>query len=631
MRGFMSINFVMSMQVRKPRKKRRRKSASDPTIVELPGIEQNNVGINSAIGPVDSQPTPLLTQVTRPVALRNSQRLNSTSASNEYVAPVKIEPTGAFKASTWLPGFNPFPTPTCTCIPDMEERVAPGPTESDEVLLSIYRTRLSPQFPFVVIPQDVAAAELQRSRPCLAKAIQVVASLRSRRSMWNQSRDLLRHISESAFLGPDRSLDLLQGILVFLGFYHHFCFAHGQFNNLSHLASSMIADMRLDKPRTRPQLRRKGPLGIEPDEPKAMTHDERRAILAVWYIHSSYAVSFKQVNSPGRLFTQHMERQYQELQEANACETDQILLQLVCAQRINEVIAQLQQSEQAVDVRPSSNVCVANIDKLLAELQVLRGRGNQPNQQSYTVTSHYNLALMQLLEPQLVEADNLRNREAVAALRNTPDYFRSASVGGQEAADIALKACFEEWLSIPVCHLFYMPMSSFLQFTSGIVILLRRARLKLLNRYRLGDSNSAESIVNPNNVLANGHVTNGSDDLMLDYLSRLASQFERARIEMAAAHCSEWSNDILDLSSWKLRERKGCMEKWAKIIDRDTQSSATLATDGAGVQQSHRHSDFVYGSEGLSNPFQGMEEPSFWLDPLEALLLGGEDPHESWL
>lgn len=207
---------------------------------------------------------------------------------NVFVAQVRAERAGAFSAPTSLPGFHPFPTPTCTCIPETDAKTDPGPAESDETLLSIYRTRLSPQFPFVVIPDGLTATELHRSRPFLARAIRMVASIRHRRSMWDQSRLLLRQISEAVFTGPDRSLDLLQSIIVFLGFFHYFCFAHGHFNSLAHLASSMIVDMRLDRPRDRPPPRNKGIQGIDPEEPEAMSNDERRAILAVWYLSSRF-------------------------------------------------------------------------------------------------------------------------------------------------------------------------------------------------------------------------------------------------------------------------------------------------------------------------------------------------------
>lgn len=82
-----------------------------------------------------------------------------------------------------------------------------------------------------------------------------------------------------------------------------------------------------------------------------------------------------------------MERQFEDLQEGRACETDEVLLQLVCSQRINEMIAQLQQSEQSVDVRPSSNVWVANVDRLLADLETLRGPGNQRKAQHCEISA----------------------------------------------------------------------------------------------------------------------------------------------------------------------------------------------------------------------------------------------------
>ncbi|KAL3450209.1 hypothetical protein BJX65DRAFT_271605 [Aspergillus insuetus] len=205
----------------------------------------------------------------------------------------------------------------------------------------------------------------------------MVASLRNRRSMWNQSRILLRQISCSVFMRSDRSLDLLQGIIVFLGFYHYFCFAHGHFNNLAHLVSSMVTDMRLDRPRARPPLRKRYPRGIDPEEPRAMSNDERRAILAVWYINSSYAVAFRKVNSPGRYFTEHMARQLQELQDGREYQTDEALAHLVRAQRINEMIAQLHLSEHLIDTRPSLNVWITNLDNLLADLTCRLGREGQ--------------------------------------------------------------------------------------------------------------------------------------------------------------------------------------------------------------------------------------------------------------
>ena len=72
-----------------------------------------------------------------------------------------------------------------------------------------------------------------------------------------------------------------------------------------------------------------------------------------------------------------MERQLQELQGEQEFETDKVLAQLVCAQRIKEMISQLHNNDQSVDVRPSSDIWTANLDKLLADLDGLRASEGQ--------------------------------------------------------------------------------------------------------------------------------------------------------------------------------------------------------------------------------------------------------------
>lgn len=237
--------------------------------------------------------------------------------------------------------------------------------------------------------------------------------------------------------------------------------------------------------------------------------------------------------------------------------------------------------------------------------------------------------MLQLLEPQLLDTDHTQNHEAVAALRNTPDYFHIPSTSKRDAADTALTAWFEDWLTIPVCNFFYMPMSSYLHLTNATVILLRRARLALLTRLRQGDSYAPEmGLVNDGAAFTSSDVGGSSNDLMLDLLDRLASRFEEARREMTAAHCSEWANDLLDLISWKLRERKACIEKWVKVISNEAHVNARNGVETGGESQRPGEPG---GDGGDFTAFQTVDQSSLWLDPLEALLMGGGDVYDSWL
>jgi hypothetical protein len=159
------------------------------------------------------------------------------------------------------------------------------PVESAETLLSIYRNQLSSRLPFVIIPAGTTARQLQATRPFLMKVIRMVASVRHLRLMRGQSRAVMEHISHAILMRSERSLDLLQGILVFLGSYHYHCMTHAQFNNLTRLAVSLVEDMGLS---TCPKSRQRGtqlPL-LRAEEPMSRTNEEIKALLGVWYMSS---------------------------------------------------------------------------------------------------------------------------------------------------------------------------------------------------------------------------------------------------------------------------------------------------------------------------------------------------------
>jgi hypothetical protein len=173
---------------------------------------------------------------------------------------------------------------TCTCMAtvDMEDLV---PVESDETLLSIYRNQLSSLLPFVIIPAGITPRQLQATRPFLMKVIRMVASVRHLRLVRGQSSAVMEHISNAILMRSERSLDLLQGILVFLGSYHYHCMVHAQFNNLVRLAVSLIEDIGLSTCPKSQQRRSQLPL-VRAEEPVSRTNEEKRALLGVWYMSS---------------------------------------------------------------------------------------------------------------------------------------------------------------------------------------------------------------------------------------------------------------------------------------------------------------------------------------------------------
>jgi hypothetical protein len=239
---------------------------------------------NGIIDLVDSSTTP---GVETSTAHGSSSNGSLEYVANDCSASLDIEPQAQITLSPPGRDFTSsvFKGPICTCTAtaDMENLV---PLESDEILLSIYTNQLSSMQPFVIIPAGTTPRQLQKTRPFLMKVIRMVASVRHLRTVRSQSRAAIAHVSNAILIRSERSLDLLQGILVFLGFYHYHCMAHAQFNNLIHLAVGLIEDLDLNTCPKSQQIRKQMPLIRATERPMYRTREEKRALLGVWYMSS---------------------------------------------------------------------------------------------------------------------------------------------------------------------------------------------------------------------------------------------------------------------------------------------------------------------------------------------------------
>lgn len=85
-----------------------------------------------------------------------------------------------------------------------------------EVVLQTFRTKRLRHFPILYIPLEVTALEFQREHPFLWLAIRAVCSQSVKEQ--NTLADKIRQIiAKRTIVDCDRDLDMLQGLLVFLG------------------------------------------------------------------------------------------------------------------------------------------------------------------------------------------------------------------------------------------------------------------------------------------------------------------------------------------------------------------------------------------------------------------------------
>ncbi len=154
------------------------------------------------------------------------------------------------------------------CIAQPQGPLCPGPVDSDDSLLAIFRAELMPVYPFVVIPGDMSAETLKAQKPFLMSAVRMVSSLRSLQSMRGQMFQIMGYLADHMLLRAERSVDLLMGLVVVLGWYHYHCLRHSQMNNLLGLAEGLVADLGLGR------------------EERESSVVEKRLVLGVWYLRS---------------------------------------------------------------------------------------------------------------------------------------------------------------------------------------------------------------------------------------------------------------------------------------------------------------------------------------------------------
>ena len=97
----------------------------------------------------------------------------------------------------------------------------PDEREAEAILLE-FMTNMTEQFPFVVVAPESTPQSLQRERPLLWKAISVAASHENLHRQLALGSQLMENLTTRLLFGVEKSLDLLQALLIFTAWYGSF-------------------------------------------------------------------------------------------------------------------------------------------------------------------------------------------------------------------------------------------------------------------------------------------------------------------------------------------------------------------------------------------------------------------------
>jgi hypothetical protein len=152
--------------------------------------------------------------------------------------------------------------------------------------LETFRQSFVKYFPFVVVSPTVSVEALRYDNSFLFLCIMAVTSFEDPKLQRRLGQEIKKQICDRLVMGHEVSMDLLQGLLVFVAWYQYFCVpGKHQYFLMLQLCVNMCHELRLD-------LDEKGKRGLEEAQTqgKARNPADMRALLGTYCLSSMYAL-----------------------------------------------------------------------------------------------------------------------------------------------------------------------------------------------------------------------------------------------------------------------------------------------------------------------------------------------------
>lgn len=141
---------------------------------------------------------------------------------------------------------TPASLPSLNSVNLTSDNIWPKNDEA-EVMLSEFRKFMMPLFPFVIIPEYITSEQLRIGRPTLWKSVMMAACHLDGSRQIVMGNQLLGELAAAAFLQPRRTLDMLQAVLVLIGWFHYNINSF-QLINFFYLARAMCVSLGISEP-----------------------------------------------------------------------------------------------------------------------------------------------------------------------------------------------------------------------------------------------------------------------------------------------------------------------------------------------------------------------------------------------
>lgn len=156
-------------------------------------------------------------------------------------------------------------------------------------LFERFRNHMAPHFPFIDIADENLYNDYKRTSPFLFSVILLVADFHSLANQRAAQRAIVELLTRRIFVNNEKSLDLLQGILVLCAWYHPHMFDCPQLTNLVLMAQAMAVDLGLNRSPQQTPWAKVAHYARKPGEQSTQlnrTIEERRAFLGCYYLQA---------------------------------------------------------------------------------------------------------------------------------------------------------------------------------------------------------------------------------------------------------------------------------------------------------------------------------------------------------
>ncbi|KAK7923217.1 hypothetical protein PG985_007288 [Apiospora marii] len=198
--------------------------------------------------------------------------------------------------------------------------------EEAEEKLNSYRNNMMRLFPFVIVPSHMSAAQLRSERPVLWKAAMLQACFLEGGRQVYMGRKLLQELSEALLTKPRKGLDVLQGLLLYIGWFHY-ALTTFQVTNLLGLARSLCTSLGFNENKTE----------MESQDYGSEKLDQMRAFAGTYYLSTYTFLTSKRPDALGN--TAYLQVVSRIIEAKNEHPTDAMLVRLLEIQQISHSIS----------------------------------------------------------------------------------------------------------------------------------------------------------------------------------------------------------------------------------------------------------------------------------------------------